>query len=281
MNKKTAMSKKIAIIAAPNGARKQKSDHPALPVTIEEIVKDVIACRDAGAAMAHVHARDAQGKHSLAIDDNQKLLDALKTKVGASVIVQLTTEAIGIYNPHQQIELIKETSPPAASFALRELLPDESFISKGAQFFQWVADQKMLAQYILYDRNDVERYLSYCRDGILPDKGRHALLVLGRYLKQGSSQPKDLLPFLSPELVEQERWGVCAFGKNEHQCLTTAMLIGGDVRIGFENNHLDTAGNVAPDNASQIIALVRQARSLGIPLHDAKSYRESFEAELF
>jgi uncharacterized protein (DUF849 family) len=267
------MEKCSAIIVAPNGARKQKSDHPALPITNEEIVAEVSACRDAGAAMIHVHARDKNGQHSLAIDENKKLLEALKTAVGDSIILQLTTEAIGKYSPAQQMELIRETCPPAASFGLRELVPNEEHLDAAGKFYHWVAEQNIIAQHILYDRNDVERYLALCRAGIIPQQGRHTLLVLGRYQKQQQSQPTDLLPMLSDELLANERWGVCAFGLREHQCLTTAMLLGGDVRVGFENNLLDKQGQPAKSNAAQVEALVAQAQSLNINLHNAQSYR--------
>jgi uncharacterized protein (DUF849 family) len=268
------MDKSSAIIVAPNGARKQKRDHPALPITIEEIIADVSACRDAGAAMVHVHARDKDGKHSLAIDENQKLLAALKEAVDDSIILQLTTEAVGQYSPAQQMELIRETCPPAASFALRELIPDDSHLRGAEGFYHWVADQGIIAQHILYDSSDVERYLALCRDGIIPQQSRHTLLVLGRYHKQQLSEPSDLLPMLSAEfLASNERWGSCAFGPHEHQCLTTAMLLGGDMRVGFENNLLDKQGNPAKNNAGQVTALAQQAESLGIGLHDAQSYR--------
>jgi uncharacterized protein (DUF849 family) len=267
------VNQKIAIIAAPNGARKQKTDHPALPVSIQEIVTDVIACRDAGAAMVHVHARDSQGQHTLAVDDNQRLFDALHKAVGRSVMVQLTTEAMDHYTPEQQMTLIQEVCPMAASFALRELIPDDSHVNRAARFFGWVADQGMLAQHILYDRADVERYLALCRDGVLPRHGRHTLLVLGRYHPQQLSMPVDIAPFLNAKLLEQERWGSCAFGRYEHQCLTATMLLGGDVRVGFENNHLDLLGEMAKDNASQVFALAQQAKALNISLHDALSYK--------
>ncbi|WP_195753677.1 3-keto-5-aminohexanoate cleavage protein, partial [Vibrio parahaemolyticus] len=51
----------IAIIVAPNGARKTKHDHANLPMTKDELVAEAIACQTAGAAMIHLHARDANG----------------------------------------------------------------------------------------------------------------------------------------------------------------------------------------------------------------------------
>jgi len=269
-------NKKSAIIVAPNGARKTQLDHPALPITIEEIVNDVIACRDAGAAMVHLHARDKNGLHSLDIDDNLSIFEAVKEAVGDSIIVQLTTEAVGQYQPPHQMQLIRETVPEAASFALKELVPDDSYLSVVETFFHWVADSGIIAQYILYSVEDVQRYFSLIKQGILPNKNHHILLVLGRYHKQLKSMPTDLAPFLSDQLLTgNTRWATCAFGPEEQKCLISAMLMGGDVRVGFENNHFDSQGLMAKSNAQQVLDIKAVTGLLNINLHNAKSFREA------
>ena len=266
---------KAAIIVAPNGARKTQRDHPALPITIEEIVTDVIACRDAGAAMVHLHARDKNGLHSLEIDDNLSTLEALRTAVGDSIIVQLTTEAVGQYRPPHQMQLIRETMPEAASFALKELVPDDSYLSVAETFFHWVAESGIIAQYILYSVQDIQRYFSLIKQGILPNKNHHLLLVLGRYHKQLRSAPTDLIPLLSEQLLmEETRWATCAFGPEEQKCLISAILMGGDIRVGFENNHFNSQGCIAKDNAQQVLDIKALTGLLNIKLHSAKSFRE-------
>ena len=267
---------KIAIIVAPNGARKTQRDHPSLPITVTEIVQDVRTCRDAGAAMVHLHARDFEGRHSLAIDDNIKLQQAVKEEMGDSIIIQLTTEAIGIYSPTQQMELIRHTRPEAASFALKELIPDNSHITKAQRFFQWVADSGMIAQYILYSYEDVQRYFELLRSEIIPTKNHHILLVLGRYNKAQQSHPRELLPMLTPELLcHRNRWSVCAFGVNEQKCLISAMLLGADIRVGFENNHLNNRGLIAKNNAQQVDNIKELTDLLGINRHNAASFRSA------
>ncbi|MDB1124029.1 BKACE family enzyme [Vibrio algarum] len=267
---------KIAIIVAPNGARKTQHDHPALPVTVDQIVADVVACRDAGAAMVHLHARDSDGKHSLAIDDNIKVMNGVTEAVGDSIIVQLTTEAIGMYTPAQQMELIKHTQPEAASFGLKELIPDDSYLAEAERFFHWVADTGMIAQYILYSVEDVARYFSLIKSCVLPNKNHHVLLVLGRYHKTLQSSPRDLIPFLTDELLDNKhRWSVCAFGIQEQKCLINAMILGADVRVGFENNHLNNLGLIAKNNAQQVDNIKELTDLLGINRHNALSYRKA------
>lgn len=266
----------VAIIVAPNGARKTKQDHASLPMTTEELITEARACQSAGAAMIHLHARDGHGKHSLDIDDNEPLYHAVKEAVGENMLVQLTTEAVGQYSPQQQIALIKAVQPEAASFALRELFPDKQSEREGSAFFHWVAEQNILSQIILYDEADTERYFYLRKLGALPNFNQHALVVLGRYHKQQQSSPWDLRG-LNLERFKQEsiRCAVCAFGAKELDCLTSAMLLGLDVRVGFENNHLDANGRLAESNAVQVQALSELSRRLNIPLEDACSLRSS------
>jgi len=54
-----------SIMVAPNGARKTTSDHPAIPVTIEQTAITAKACFDAGAGAIHFHVRDTDQKHVL------------------------------------------------------------------------------------------------------------------------------------------------------------------------------------------------------------------------
>lgn len=266
----------VAIIVAPNGARKTKQDHASLPMTTEELITEARACQSAGAAMIHLHARDGHGKHSLDIDDNEPLYHAVKEAVGENMLVQLTTEAVGQYSPQQQIALIKAVQPEAASFALRELFPDKQSEREGSTFFHWVAEQNIISQIILYDEADIERYFHLRKLGVLPNFNQHALVVLGRYHKQQQSSPWDLRG-LNLERFKQEsiRCAVCAFGVKELDCLTSAMLLGLDVRVGFENNYLDAKGRLAESNAAQVSLLSKLSQHLNIPLEDACSLRSS------
>ncbi|AXB30612.1 3-keto-5-aminohexanoate cleavage protein [Vibrio campbellii] len=267
---------RIAIIVAPNGARKTKQDHAQLPMNTEEMVAEAKACQTVGATMIHLHARDAQGRHSLEVDDNLEIYHAVKTVVGDSMIVQLTTEAVGMYSPQQQMALVKAVKPEAASFALRELIPDKQSEEQGFVFFDWVAAQGILSQIILYDQADIERYFSLRERGVLPKYNQHALVVLGRYHEAQQSSPWDLRALYLERFIEESvRCAVCAFGAREQDCLTHAMLLGLDVRVGFENNHLSSDGQLAKNNAERVQRLKEVCELLDVPLHDAESFRES------
>ena len=80
------------IAVAPNGARKQKADHPALPLSSAELAETAMQCRDAGACMIHLHVRDARGRHSLDTDAYRQAITAVRDAVGPDMIIQITTE---------------------------------------------------------------------------------------------------------------------------------------------------------------------------------------------
>ena len=89
----------LILAVAPNGARKTRADHPAMPVTAEECARAAAACREAGAAMIHLHVRDADQKHSLDAGAYADAIAAVRRETGDAMIIQMTTEAVGVYQP--------------------------------------------------------------------------------------------------------------------------------------------------------------------------------------
>jgi len=105
------VSQPIAIAVAPNGARKTHADHPALPITPDELAACARQCVDAGAAMLHLHVRRPDGTHSLEPDDYRPAVAAVQQAVGDALVLQITTEAVGIYTPAQQMASVRALQP--------------------------------------------------------------------------------------------------------------------------------------------------------------------------
>ena len=253
-----SFSKRPFIIVAPNGAYRSTSDHPAIPLTPAELAQTALECLHSGAAMIHLHARTPEGHHSLELDDNRRTYEAVKEAVGDRMVVQMTTESASQYSIQAQMDLIYDLQPEAASFGLRELIPDPSYEAHAGGFFRWVAETGILAQYILYSPEDLRYYLDLRKRNLLPTGNHHLLIVLGRYSEGMRSNTRHLTPF-KPLLwqLNDVRWAVCAFGELEQACLLSAVELGGDVRVGFENNLYDAQGDLARDNASQVRQLYR------------------------
>jgi len=256
----------LIVMVAPNGARKTAADHPAVPVTAAETARTAAACREAGAAMIHLHVRDRDQKHLLDADAYRETIDAVRQAAGPELIVQITTEAVGMYAPAEQMAVVRDVRPEAVSLAVRELCPDPSHEQAMAAFCQWMQQEAILPQYILYSGDDVARFGSLRAQGIIPDAQPFVLYVLGRYAAGQRSDPSDLLPFLQAAAGHDYVWSMCAFGQRESACALTAAALDGHVRVGFENNTLLADGSTAPDNAALVAQIAKGARLIGRPV---------------
>jgi len=256
----------VLIMAAVNGARRTKADHPALPMTGPEIAEDVAACAQAGAAMAHVHVRDGEGRHVLDAALYQQAFALIAARAGQDVTVQATTEAAGRYQPDAQIALIKALQPAAVSMALSEVLPDPTDDAARARFRElclWMRAHAVWPQFILYRPEEVETLLRLRADGDIPFAKPFLLFVLGRYADGQMAAPDDLPPFLDALGSVKAAWMICAFGRHEHACAQAAIAAGGHVRVGFENNLWRPDGGVAASNAELVGLAAAAARESG------------------
>ena len=267
----------LLITVAPNGAYKQRPDHAALPLTSAELGQTAKQCLDAGAAMIHMHIRDAQGRHSLDVQGYRDAQQAVKAAVGDDMIIQVTSEAARVYKAPEQIAMVTALQPEAVSVGLREVDRPEIGDAGLAQFFGWLAKERVMTQVIVYDVTDLQRWQALRAQGVVPDAPWSLLFVLGRYSVGQTSEPRDLLPFVMAH-TGNEPWSMCAFGAGEHACATTAAALGGHVRVGFENNLLLNNGQVAPDNAALVRQVADSARVLGRSLCTAQQAREAFFA---
>lgn len=267
----------LIITVAPNGAYKQIREHAALPLTAASLAVTAKHCLDAGAAMLHLHIRDAQGRHSLDVVLYQEALRVVQAAVGNAMVLQITSESAGIYQPQQQMAMVRAVRPHAVSVGLRELdLPDVGELVL-ADFFTWLARERIMTQVIVYGVADLRRWRDLCQRGVIPEAPWFLLFVLGRYTAGQTSDPRDLVPFLHDH-QGAEPWAVCAFGATEHACVTAAAALGGHVRVGFENNLRLKNDQSAPDNAALVMQAADAARCLGRPLALADDIRHRFGA---
>jgi 3-keto-5-aminohexanoate cleavage enzyme len=239
-------------MVAPNGARRTTADHPAIPVTIQQIVETAEACFAAGAGGIHAHVRNNEQIHVLDAGLYNELTAELASAVPAMAI-QITTEAVGRYSPEEQRSVVRAVMPDMVSVALREMAPGEDTAEAG-RFYNWAHDEGIAVQHILYEPNELSRLLDLIGNAVIPESGLQCLFVLGRYARDQESDPLDLLPFLDTLNISDTPvdWAVCAFGRNETATLAAAFAAGGKARVGFENSLWNADGSVAFDNAERV-----------------------------
>jgi 3-keto-5-aminohexanoate cleavage enzyme len=280
----------IIIKVAPNGARKTTADLAQIPVTPETIAVAAKEFYDAGASMIHLHVRDADEKHTISPAIYREAIAAIREKVGDELIIQCTSEAVGIYKPEEQIDMVRELKPEAVSLALRELIPAPSYEESSTAFFKETFEAGIMQQFILYSIEEVAYFAKLRKQGVIPGKKVSVLFVLGKKFAAAGdasawSVPDDLDPYLETfdgDLKLSETiWHTCAFGGNENAVMQKVIACGGNPRIGFENNHFMADGSIAPSNAALISQFVAEAnksnRHVATATEARKLLRETIE----
>ena len=265
-------TRSVILCCAPNGARRGTSDHAAIPVTPEGMAETARRCLDAGVSILHCHARDADGRHSLDPALNRLYLDTVRRAVGNELIVQLTTEAAGVYARDAQAALVRALQPESFSIAMRELCPDETAEEEYAALLADAQARGARVQHIVYDAEELQRFIDLQARGVIPDAQPFMLFVLGRY-SGTQADTGDLLPFLQTLGGRDWPWMVCAFGSEESACALTAAALGGHARIGFENNLQAPDGRGYVDNAESVSGVRKLIEALGGNVADAQTAR--------
>ncbi len=235
----------VIIAAAPTGAHKSREDFPSLPVQTQQIAEEAGACLDAGAAMIHLHVRDADGRHSLDAGLYVRAIEAVRQRCADNLLIQVTSEQAGVYDTADQVRAIDAIDEQFVSIALGEIIGDQSDgdLARARDLFYRLEERRTTVQVILYTPEHLYTLRRLQADGVLPARRMPLLFVLGRYHSEQRSTPEDLLPFLDAP-VGDDPWMVCAFGPRELDCMRLAAARGGHLRVGFENN------TVRPDGSS-------------------------------
>jgi len=267
------MTHRPILALAPNGAYKQKTDHPALPLQLEEIVRAAGEAQRAGVTLLHLHIRDQNDQHSLDPIRYRRTIDAIEDKLGDKLIIQITSEAAGKFSPAEQIASIQSVKPACVSIALRELIADRTQEPQAQALFHWCAEQACRAQFILYSEADLLAYFRYRQLDIIPDSAHSVLFVLGRYHRNTQSSIEDLTPYLKHAHRLDVPWMVCAFGSSEQAVVLEAASQGGHIRIGFENNLLRSDASVSKNNTQQVKDLRNASTERNIQIANIKETR--------
>ena len=253
----------LIIAVAPNGARKTKADLKQIPLTPEEIAETAKECLSAGATMIHLHVRNPEdSSHSLSVNHYKAAIEAINTATNHEILIQVTSEAVGIYTPDEQFEMIHTLKPDAVSIGLREI---ESLNEKTiTDHFLKMKDSGTTPQIILYNETDLNKYHDWLSRRVLPSSAYPVLLVIGKATPDGSFDNHFLTQHHTSK-IKASSWMVCGFGIQEIETAKLAADLGGHVRMGFENNSLLQDGTEAENNAAllkQITRYVEDKRSI-------------------
>lgn len=252
---------KIVITVALTGNVPTKQMNPHVPITPDEIAADVRRCTDAGAVLFHVHARDARHQPTLEPSAYKKNVREIK-EIVPEVIIQLSTGARAGKDWETRVNPIR-LLPEMVSFTTGSNNLPGIVYENPPQFIEYLAR--------VFQETDVKPEIEVFETGMinnaiyLKKKGLirpplHFDFVLGA----PGAMPGTVknLQFLSESIPPGSTWTVAGIGKAEIFLSTAAIVMGGHVRVGLEDNLSMPDGSQA-SNPLLVEKIVRIAREVG------------------
>ena len=226
---------KLIITVALTGNVPTKQMNSNLPVTSEEIAEDVRKCSDAGAVIFHVHARDSRQKPTLDISVFEENTRRIK-EIAPEVIIQLSTGGRAGKNWDDRVNPVN-LLPEMGSFTTGSSNLPGMIYENSPQFIEYLAkvfkETGVKPEIEVFETGMINNAIYLQKKGLI-DAPLHFNFVLGA----PGSMPgtvKNLL-FLSESIPDGSTWCATGIGKVEIPMATAAIVIGGHVRVGLEDN---------------------------------------------
>lgn len=272
---------KLIISAAVTGAFLSKEQHPALPVTPEEIRDEVKRCYDAGATIAHLHARHPEPN----LDDYRVIGGIVKlVNQSCPIITQLGTGVRSrfgeIRTEEERLNFLDVKPVPdmmtinGGTFHFRVLSKKEPMGSKGrsylysnspkliADFAQGMYQRGIGIEFECFDAGQIENVIALRETSIVPeDYPLNFNFVLG--VGGGMPATPKALMYMVDAIPPGSHWSGMAISHHQAPITTMAMILGGGVRVGFEDNAYLYKGVLATSNAQFVERVVKIAREIG------------------
>ncbi|MHA1795779.1 MAG: 3-keto-5-aminohexanoate cleavage protein, partial [Promethearchaeota archaeon] len=229
---------KLIITAAICGAEVTKENNPAVPYSIEEIGIQAESAYKAGASIIHLHVRDDDGTPTQDKDRFAAAMEEIKRRCSDVIIQPSTGGAVGMTDEErlQPTELNPEMATldcGTCNFGGDDIFVNtENMIIK---FAQRMKERGIKPECEVFDKGMIDMALRLHKKGYIPGPGSlHFNMVMG--VNGGiRGTPRDLL-FMVESIPSDATFTVCGVGRAEFPMITLSILLGGHVRVGFEDN---------------------------------------------
>jgi 3-keto-5-aminohexanoate cleavage enzyme len=254
---------KLIITCACVGAEVTREQTPHLPITPEEIAADAAACREAGAAMVHLHARNSDGTPTQSAEVYRQILQAVRART--DVIVQFSTGGAVGMSAEERVQSVHVRPEMASLTAGTVNFGDGVFYNSPEMiehFARTMVEHGVVPEIEVFEVGHIANALALVKKGIL-SLPLHFDFVLG---VPGAMPPsaKNLL-LLAESIPAGCTWSVAAVGRHQLPMANLAIILGGHVRVGLEDNIYYSKGVLAT-NAQLVARVVRLAQELGRPV---------------
>jgi len=247
------------ITVAPTGAETEKADVPALPTTLAELVETACRCEQAGAAMVHVHVRDAEHRPTLDLHRLSDTVAALREET--TLVVQLSTGG-SVHDPLERRLRVLDAAPDSCSLTMGTVNFGDDVFSNPWPFivelYQISQEREVVPEFELFDLGHVAALHRLLETYGLPYGGQvHCDLVMG--VPGGMPGTADALVAAVNALPEAvTSWSATGIGRTALPVALAALAKGGHLRVGMEDTLTLARGVPVTHNA----ALVERAARL-------------------
>jgi len=252
---------KLIITVALTGNVPTKEMNPNVPMTPEEIAVDVKRCAEAGSCLFHVHARDSQEKPTLDIMMFKKIVKKIKNRT-PEVIIQLSTGARAGKDWDDRTNPVK-LLPEMASFTTGSNNLPRIVYENSPQFIEHLSsvfkETGVKPEIEVFETGMISNALYLQKKGLI-DSPFHFNFVLGVPGSMAASVKN--MVFLSESIPAGSTWTVTGIGKAQIPLATAAIVMGGHVRIGLEDNLKMPDGSQAT-NPKLVDKIVTIAKEIG------------------
>jgi uncharacterized protein (DUF849 family) len=263
------------ITVAPTGAETAKVDAPALPVTLEELVHAAKECEGAGAAVVHVHIRDAEARPTL---DPIRLRDTVAAlRESTNLIVQLSTGG-AVTDPYEHRLKVLDAMPDACSLTCGTVnFGDDVFMNPWpfmAELYQLTQSMEIVPEFELFDLGQVAS-MRRLLDAYGPPYGGHVHCDLVMGVPGGMPGDARTLVAAVAALPEGASWAATGIGRTSLPVMYAALSAGGHLRVGMEDTLTYAKGQPVTANAQLVeraATLVKLAQREPMSPEEARSF---------
>jgi len=237
---------------------------PHVPTTAEEITEETVRCWEAGASIVHLHAKEP-GTGKPAPDPNPLLRQYVEMiKNRCDIITNVTTgggrratdealdrmieERCGLGQEMMSMNMgtVNFWTPPYRGVFMND-------VPRIKRWAGYMMDHGIKPELEVYDTGMINTAKMLAEEGVFDTPVHIQFVMIGR---TGFSATPKMLQYCVEELPRDWTWSVCALGRNELPIGAVAMTMGGNVRVGMEDNIFLSRGVLLESNA-QLVERVR------------------------
>ncbi|MHA1475533.1 MAG: 3-keto-5-aminohexanoate cleavage protein [Promethearchaeota archaeon] len=271
---------KLIITAAISGAEVTKNQNPNVPYTVEEIAREAESAYKAGASIIHLHVREDDGTPTQSKERFRECIEAIRKRCQDVIIQPSTGGAVGMSN-EERIQPI-ELNPEMATLdcGTCNFGGDEVFVNTEntiIEFAQKMKKRGIKPECEVFDKGMIDTAIRQNKKGNILSP-MHFNIVMG--VNGGiSASPRDLT-FMVDSLPQGSTFTVSGMGRHQMSMAAVSIIMGGHVRVGFEDNLYVKKGVLAKSNGVLVQKAVRIAKELGRPIATPNEAREILNLEL-